>query len=64
MAIKELLMRSAPALDEWTVAGITGSLKIPREWIDEAKVRNLHLLPISITDNSITFPGLTCIVRR
>ena len=31
-------MRSAPVLDEWTVAGITGSLKIPSEWINEAKV--------------------------
>jgi len=36
-AIKELLARSAPSLDEWSVAGIRGSLMIPEEWIDEAK---------------------------
>ncbi|KAI5121845.1 hypothetical protein M0805_003278 [Coniferiporia weirii] len=36
-AIKELLSRSAPLLDEWKIAGLHGSLKIPQEWIDEAK---------------------------
>lgn len=38
-AIKELLGRSAPLLDDWNVAGLQGSLKIPREWIDESRVR-------------------------
>ncbi|THH11598.1 hypothetical protein EW145_g550 [Phellinidium pouzarii] len=36
-AIKELLMRSAPHLDEWNIRGLRGSLKIPQEWIDEAE---------------------------
>ncbi|TDL26378.1 hypothetical protein BD410DRAFT_881649 [Rickenella mellea] len=36
-AIKELLTRCAPQLDEWNTAGLHGSLKIPREWISEAK---------------------------
>ena len=31
-------MRSADLLDEWNVAGLVGSLKIPFSWIDEAKV--------------------------
>lgn len=37
-AVKELLARSAPRLDEWMVRGIAGSMKIPMAWIDEAKV--------------------------
>ncbi|KAL5494856.1 hypothetical protein ACEPAI_318 [Sanghuangporus weigelae] len=36
-AIKELLSRSAPLLDEYTTAGLCGSLRIPMEWVDEAK---------------------------
>lgn len=38
-AIKELLARSVPLLDEWKEAGLLGSLKLPQEWLDEAKVR-------------------------
>lgn len=36
-AIKQLLARSAPLLDDFTVVGLLGSLRIPTEWIDEAK---------------------------
>jgi len=37
-AIKDLLARSAPKLDEWMTRGIVGSLKIPVAWVNEAKV--------------------------
>lgn len=43
-AIKELLSQSAPVLDTWKVAGLRGSLSIPQEWIDEAKVCARSLL--------------------
>ena len=43
-AIKELLARNAPALDEWMVRGVVGSLKIPMEWVYEAKVRLFECL--------------------
>ncbi|THH21138.1 hypothetical protein EW146_g347 [Bondarzewia mesenterica] len=36
-AIKDLLARSAPKLDDWMTRGIAGSLKIPLSWINEAK---------------------------
>ena len=38
-ALQDLLARSAPLLDEWNVAGLHGSLKIPMEWIREAQVK-------------------------
>ena len=37
-AIMELLGRFAPRLTEYDIAGLQGSLRIPRSWIDEAKV--------------------------
>ncbi|KDQ58796.1 hypothetical protein JAAARDRAFT_34652 [Jaapia argillacea MUCL 33604] len=36
-AIKDMLLRSAPSLDEWMTRGVIGSLKIPIAWINEAK---------------------------
>ncbi|KAI0052123.1 hypothetical protein FA95DRAFT_1553794 [Auriscalpium vulgare] len=36
-AIKDLLLRSAPKLDDWMTRGIAGSLKIPISWVNEAK---------------------------
>ena len=36
-AIKQLLAQSAPVLDDFKVVGLIGSLRIPTEWIDEAK---------------------------
>lgn len=36
-AIKQLLAQSAPALDDFKVVGLIGSLRIPTEWVDEAK---------------------------
>lgn len=36
-AIRDLLLRSAPKLDDWTTRGMAGSLKIPLTWISEAK---------------------------
>ncbi|KAF9446476.1 hypothetical protein P691DRAFT_733167 [Macrolepiota fuliginosa MF-IS2] len=38
-AIKDLLARTAPDLDEWMTRGIVGSLKIPMAWVDEAKAQ-------------------------
>ena len=38
-AIKDLLARSAPLLDEWMTRGVVGSLKIPLAWVSEAKVQ-------------------------
>ena len=38
-AIKSLLNRCAPELNDWTVRGLVGSLKIPLAWVNEAKVR-------------------------
>lgn len=38
LAIKSLLARSAPRLDDWTTRGLVGSLKIPLAWVNEAKV--------------------------
>ena len=38
-AVKELLSQTSPILDQYTEAGLKGSLKIPSEWIEEAKVR-------------------------
>lgn len=37
-AIKDLLARSGPNLDEWMTRGLVGSLKLPMTWVDEAKV--------------------------
>ena len=37
-AIRDLLLRSAPKLDDWTTRGMAGSLKIPLTWVSEAKV--------------------------
>jgi hypothetical protein len=37
-AIRDLLLRSAPKLDDWMTRGMAGSLKIPLSWINEAKV--------------------------
>jgi hypothetical protein len=39
-AIKDLLARSAPKIDEWVTRGLVGSLKIPLSWVNEAKVRS------------------------
>jgi len=36
-AIKDLLARSAPLLDDWTIRGLAGSLKVPLSWVNEAK---------------------------
>ncbi|KAL0069564.1 hypothetical protein AAF712_003222 [Marasmius tenuissimus] len=36
-AIRDLLTRSADKLDEWMVRGLVGSLKIPMNWVHEAK---------------------------
>ncbi|KAK2461179.1 hypothetical protein APHAL10511_006706 [Amanita phalloides] len=41
-AIKDLLARSAPNIDEWATRGLIGSLKIPLSWVNEAKA--LHAL--------------------
>ncbi|OCH85762.1 hypothetical protein OBBRIDRAFT_739307 [Obba rivulosa] len=41
-AIKELLTRFAASLDDWTVRGLVGSLKIPMAWLNEAKA--IHAL--------------------
>ena len=38
-ALKHLLNRCAPELNDWTVRGLVGSLKIPLAWVNEAKVR-------------------------
>jgi nuclear pore complex protein Nup98-Nup96 len=38
-AIKDLLTRQAMKLDDWTMRGFCGSLKIPTSWVNEAKVR-------------------------
>lgn len=43
-AVKDLLWRSAPQLDEWMTRGIVGSLKIPMAWVSEAKVRYISVL--------------------
>jgi len=37
-AVKELLARSAPKLNDWVTHGLAGSLKLPMAWLDEAKV--------------------------
>ncbi|KAJ3813268.1 nuclear protein 96-domain-containing protein [Lentinula aff. lateritia] len=37
-AIQDLLIRSAPMLDEWNIRGLVGSLKIPLRWVKEAQV--------------------------
>ena len=37
-AVKDLLARSAPLLDDWVMRGLAGSLKIPLAWVNEAKV--------------------------
>lgn len=37
-AVRDLLLRSAPKLDDWMTRGMAGSLKIPLSWINEAKV--------------------------
>ncbi|KAI0066823.1 hypothetical protein BV25DRAFT_1819933 [Artomyces pyxidatus] len=36
-AIKDLLLRSAPKLDDYVTRGIAGSLRVPLSWINEAK---------------------------
>ncbi|GJE85205.1 Nup96 domain-containing protein [Phanerochaete sordida] len=36
-AIKEMLSRNAPRLDDWMTRGLVGSLKIPIAWVNEAK---------------------------
>lgn len=36
-AIRELLCRSAPQLDDWMTSGLVGSLKLPMAWVNEAK---------------------------
>ncbi|KAH9478612.1 Nuclear pore complex protein Nup98-Nup96 [Psilocybe cubensis] len=36
-AIKDLLARSAPKLDDWMTRALVGSLKLPMTWVDEAK---------------------------
>jgi len=40
VAVKDLLNRCAPELNDWTVRGLVGSLKIPLAWVNEAKVRS------------------------
>lgn len=37
-AIKDLLCRSAPKLDDYMLKGLCGSLRIPDAWVNEAKV--------------------------
>ncbi|TEB34188.1 hypothetical protein FA13DRAFT_1729669 [Coprinellus micaceus] len=41
-ALKDLLARSAPKMDDWMVRGLVGSLKIPMTWVQEAKA--MHAL--------------------
>ncbi|KAF9476965.1 hypothetical protein BDN70DRAFT_862477 [Pholiota conissans] len=36
-ALKDLLARSGPKLDDWQTRALVGSLKLPMTWIDEAK---------------------------
>ncbi|TRM65718.1 nuclear protein 96-domain-containing protein [Schizophyllum amplum] len=36
-AIRDLLVRSAPLLDEWMQRGLIGSLRLPHAWVDEAR---------------------------
>ncbi|KAG2008335.1 nucleoporin nup189 [Coprinopsis cinerea AmutBmut pab1-1] len=36
-ALKDLIARSAPKMDDWTTRGLQGSLKIPGTWVEEAK---------------------------
>lgn len=36
-ALKDLLARSAPKMDDWMTRGLVGSLKIPITWVNEAK---------------------------
>ncbi|PFH49584.1 hypothetical protein AMATHDRAFT_62906 [Amanita thiersii Skay4041] len=43
-AVKDLLARCAPKVDEWMTRGLVGSLKIPLSWVNEAKA--LHSLNI------------------
>lgn len=38
-ALKDLLARSGPKLDDWMTRALVGSLKLPMTWVDEAKVR-------------------------
>jgi len=44
-AIKDLIARSAPEMDDWMTRGLVGSLKIPSTWVNEAKVHFLVLSP-------------------
>lgn len=37
-AVKDLLARSGPKLDDWMTRALVGSLKLPMTWVDEAKV--------------------------
>ncbi|KZT25680.1 hypothetical protein NEOLEDRAFT_1156120 [Neolentinus lepideus HHB14362 ss-1] len=43
-AIKELLLRSAPLLNDWAAKALIGKLKVPLTWINEAKA--IHALSI------------------
>ncbi|CAA7267293.1 unnamed protein product [Cyclocybe aegerita] len=36
-AIRDLLARSGPKLNDWMTRGLVGSLKLPMSWVDEAK---------------------------
>ncbi|KAK2467500.1 hypothetical protein APHAL10511_000355 [Amanita phalloides] len=49
-AIKDVLTRSAPIIDEWATRGVVGSLKIPLGWVNEAKA--LHALDASDAYNA------------
>lgn len=59
-AVKNLLNRCAPELNDWTVRGLVGSLKIPLDWVNEAKVRRSRTTHGLATD--ITPPGDLCIL--
>jgi nuclear pore complex protein Nup98-Nup96 len=49
-AIKDLMARQAVKLDDWTMRGFCGSLKIPTSWVNEAKVRfHLHIVLLAIS---------------
>ena len=42
-ALKDLLARSGPKLNDWMIRGLVGSLKLPMTWVDEARVGHLFL---------------------
>lgn len=61
-AIKNLLNRCAPELNDWNIRGLVGSLKIPLAWVNEAKVRPSQTTLELSTD--IVQPGNLCILQE